>query len=103
MPDFYFINANVPAETVRLLRESCEQRDIEFVEIDAATFDYEPSRRASPGDMLYCAGTSGAAGFVEEHLYQKGVATFYSSAAGPLERKANPLLPLHHAPLPCPP
>ncbi len=102
MPDFYFINANVPAETVRLLRESCEQRDIEFVEIDAATFDYEPSRRASPGDMLYCAGTSGAAGFVEEHLYQKGVATFYSSADGPLERKANPLLVLQRAGVPVP-
>lgn len=102
MPKFYFINANVPEETVRLLRESCEQRDIEFVEIDAATFDYEPSRRASPGDMLYCAGTSAAAGFVEEHLYQKGVATFYSSTDGPLTRKANPLLVFQRAGVPVP-
>ena len=57
-------------ETGRLLRESCEQRDIEFVEIDAITFDYESSRCASPGDLLYCAGTTAAAGFVEAHLYQ---------------------------------
>lgn len=102
MPKFYFINANVPGETLRLLRESCEQRDIEFIEIDAVTFDYEPSRRTSPGDMLYCAGATAAAGFVEEHLYQPGVATFYSAADGPLTRKANPLLILQRAGVPVP-
>jgi hypothetical protein len=102
MPKFYLINANVPAETVRLLRESCQQRDIEFVEIDAATFDYEPGRHASTGDMLYCAGTSAAAGFVEGHLYQPGVATFYSSADGPLTRKGSPLLVFQRAGLPVP-
>lgn len=102
MPKLHFINANVPEETVRLLRESCEQRDIEFAEIDASTFDYEPSHRASPGDMLYCAGTSAAAGFAEEHLYQKGVATFYSSADGPLTRKASPLLIFQRAGVPVP-
>lgn len=102
MPKFYFIDANVPPETPRLLRESCEQREIEFVQIDAPTFDYEPSHRAGPGDMLYCAGTSAAAGFVEEHLYQKGVATFYSSADGPLTRTASPLLVLQRAGVPVP-
>jgi hypothetical protein len=102
MPKFYFVNANVPHETVSLLRESCERRDIEFVEIDAVTFDYEPSRRAIPGDMLYCAGTSAAAGFVEEHLYQPGVATFYSAADGPLTRKGNPLLVFQRADVPVP-
>ncbi len=102
MPKFYFVNANVPAETVRLLRESCDQRDIEFVEVDASTFDYEPGRRASRGDMLYCAGTSAAAGFVEEHLYNEGVATFYSSADGPLTRKASPLLVFQRAGIPVP-
>ena len=102
MSKFYFINANVPEETVRLLRESCEQRGIEFVEIDAITFDYEPSRCASPGDMLYCAGTTAAAGFVEAHLYQPGVATFYSAADGPLTRKANSLLVFQRAGVPVP-
>jgi len=102
MPRFYCINAAVPGETVGLLRESCGQRDIEFVEIDAATFDYEPSRRADPGDMLYCAGTTAAASFVEEHLYQQGVATFYSSPDGPLTRKSNALLALQRAGIPIP-
>ncbi len=102
MPKFYFVNANVPAETVRLLRESCDQRDIEFVEVDASTFDYEPGRCASRGDMLYCAGTSAAARFVEEHLYNEGVATFYSSADGPLTRKASPLLVFQRAGIPVP-
>ncbi len=102
MPKFYLVNANVPEETVRLLRESCEQREVEFVEIDAITFDYEPSHRAGPGDMLYCAGINTAAGFVEEHLYQQGVATFYSSPDGPLTRKANPLLVFQRAGIPIP-
>ena len=102
MPKFYFVNADVPPETVRLLRESCERRDIEFVEIDAASFDYEPVPRASVGDMLYCAGTSAAAGFVEEHLYQEGVATFYSSADGPLTRKSSPLRLFQLAGVPVP-
>jgi len=100
MPKFYFINANVPPETGRLLRESCEQRDIEFVEIDAASFDYEPGHRASPGDMLYCAGTSAAASFVEEHLYQPGVATFYLD--GPLNRNGSPLRVFQLAGVPVP-
>jgi hypothetical protein len=102
MPKFYFINANVPEETARLLRESCEQRDIEFVEIDAATFDYEPAHRAGAGDMLYCAGTTAAAGFVEEHLYQPGVATFYSSPDGPLTRKGTAFLVFQRAGVPIP-
>jgi glutathione synthase/RimK-type ligase-like ATP-grasp enzyme len=102
MPKFYFVNANVPEETVRLLRESCQQRDVEFFEIDAITFDYEPSHRAAPGDLLYCAGITTAAGFVEQHLYQPGVATFYSSAEGPLARKANPLLVFQRAGIPVP-
>ena len=102
MPKLHFVNANVPEETVRLLRESCAQRDIEFVEIDAVTFDYEPSRCASPGDMLYCAGTTAAAGFVEAHLYQPGVATFYSAADGPLTRKGHPLLVFQRAGVPVP-
>ncbi|HLJ88986.1 MAG TPA: hypothetical protein VKZ53_19355 [Candidatus Angelobacter sp.] len=102
MPKFYLINANVPDETVRTLHASCEQRDIEFVEIDAITFDYEPSHRVGLGDMLYCAGTTAAAGFVEQHIYQPGVATFYSSSDGPLARKGNPLLVFQRAGVPVP-
>lgn len=102
MRKFHFVNANVPPETVRLLHESCEQRDIEFVEIDAGSFDYEPGHRASPGDMLYCAGTSAAAGFVEEHLYQPGVATFYLGNNGPLNRNGSPLRMFQLAGVPVP-
>jgi hypothetical protein len=102
MPKFYFINDKVPEETGQLLRHSCERREIEFVEINAAAFDYEPSHRALPGDMLYCAGTSAAASFVEEHLYQPGVATFYSSPDGPLTRKGTPLVVFQCAGVPIP-
>ena len=77
MPRFYFIDAHVPEETVRLLREACEKRDVEFAQIQAEQFDFEPWHQASLGDMLYRAGITAAAGFVEQHLYQPGVATFY--------------------------
>jgi hypothetical protein len=102
MPKFYFINANVPEETVRLVHDSCEERAIEFIEVDAAPFDFEPCFRAEPGDMLYCAGVTVAAGFVEQHLYQQGVATFYLSPEGPVVRKFNPLLVLQRAGVPVP-
>lgn len=101
-PKFHFINDHVPDETTQLLRESCERRDVEFVEIDAITFDYEPSHRVCPGDLLYCAGTTTSAGFVEQHLYQQGVAGFYSSPDGPLTRKVNPHLVFQRANVPIP-
>jgi hypothetical protein len=102
MPKFYLVDAYVPDETVRLLREACEKRGVEFVHIQAAEFDYEPCHQASPGDMLYRAGITAAAGFVEQHLYQRGVATFYSLPEGPLIHKVNPLLVLQRAGLPVP-
>ncbi len=102
MPKFHPVNANVPDETVRLLREACEQRDVEVVEIDAGSFDYEPSCRAQPCDLLYRAGVTAAAGYVEQHLYQPGVATFYRRSEGPLLQRAHPLLVLQRAGVPVP-
>jgi hypothetical protein len=101
-PKFYLVNANVPEETVRLLREACEKRGVEAVEIDARSFDYEPSFRAIPGDLLYRAGITAAAGYVEQHLYQPGVATFYRHPEGPWLQKAHPLLVFQRAGVPVP-
>ncbi|HEX6503883.1 MAG TPA: hypothetical protein VF011_11575 [Terriglobales bacterium] len=69
MPKFYLVNAHVPEETVRLLTEASEKREVEVIVIDAGTFDYEPCYQAHPGDLLYRAGVSAAAGYVEQHLY----------------------------------
>lgn len=88
--------------TVRLLREACEKRETEYVEIHAPDFDYEPCRRPDPGDMLYRAGITAAAGFVEQHLYHERVATFYALPDGPLMHRVNPLLIFQRAGLPVP-
>jgi hypothetical protein len=101
-PVFYFVNDSVPDDTTRLLREACEHRDVEFVEIDAPEFDYLPERRLPPGAMLYKAGVTSAATFVEQFLYDPGVATFYSQPEGPLMYKSNPTLCFERAGLPTP-
>lgn len=76
-PAFYCVNDRVPRETTDLLREACERRGIEYVEIDAPSFDYDPARRLPPGAMLYRPAVSVAAIRVEQFLHGPGVATFY--------------------------
>ena len=77
----------IPEETVTLLRDACERKWIPFAVVTAKTFDYNPSQRLEPGDLLYRAATSVAADRVEQFLFRPGVATvstrretaFYSS------------------------
>jgi glutathione synthase/RimK-type ligase-like ATP-grasp enzyme len=76
---FFCVNDDVPAETIRLLRESCEKRDVEFLEIQALQFDYASDRRLAEGDLLYRPAVSVAAMRVEQFLHNKGVATFYAN------------------------
>ena len=99
---FHYVNDSVPEDTTRLLREACEQRDIEFIEINAPEFDYQPERRLAPGAMLYKAAVSAPGAFVEQFLYTPGVATFYSQPDGPLLYRVNPTLCFERAGLPTP-
>jgi hypothetical protein len=100
---FYCVNESVPEETVRLLREACERRDVEYVEIHAPTFDYDPRRQLRPGDLLYRPSVSVAARRVEQFLYAEGVATFYKAAGGPFFECVNPPLLHEREGLPVPP
>lgn len=80
---FYCVNDNVPQQTTELLRIACEQRNVEYVEIDAPMFDYDPARRLAAGSMLYRPAISIAAQHVEQFLYAPGIATFYADPSGP--------------------
>ncbi len=106
MPDanerlrFYCVNDAVPVETIDLLRGACATRDIPFVEVDAPSFDFDPDRRLTAGDLLYRPAVSPAAGWVEQFLYAPGVATFYRDADGIFfDPSCAPLL-FQHAGLP---
>ncbi len=74
--------AGVPEESVRLLREACQRRDIAFEVVTAKTFDFDPARRLHAGDLLYTAAVSLAAARAEQFLFAPGVATFYVADDG---------------------
>ena len=79
---FYCVNDHVPVETVALLRGSCAERGIEFVDVDARSFDFARTSPLSPGSILYRPAVSIAAIRVEQFLHAEGVATFYAQPDG---------------------
>jgi glutathione synthase/RimK-type ligase-like ATP-grasp enzyme len=78
----FCVNDGVPSESISLLRAAARLRDVEYIEIDVRSFDYDPSWQLQPGDMLFRPAVSHAASRVEQFLYREGVATFW---AGPLD------------------
>ncbi len=74
---FLCVDDRVPAATISTLRSACEQRDIPFVHVDAALFDYREEDRARPGDLLYRPAVSLRAQRTEQHLHAHGVTTFH--------------------------
>jgi len=68
--------AAVPAA----LRGACERRGIEYREVEAPNFDFDPAERLPAGDLLYRPATSLAAMRVEQFLFAPGVATFYAGS-----------------------
>jgi glutathione synthase/RimK-type ligase-like ATP-grasp enzyme len=75
---------------------------VEFVEVDARSFDYAPERRLRPGDLLYRPATSVAAVRVEQFLAGPGVAAFYSQPDGLFFDASTPPLLFERAGLPVP-
>ncbi|MBC7909916.1 MAG: 2OG-Fe(II) oxygenase [Pyrinomonadaceae bacterium] len=100
---FYCVNDSVPQETTDLLRTACEERKVEYVEVNAPLFDYDPAQRLSKGALLYCPAISTAAHRVEQFLYAQGVATFYADRSGPFFGPLNPTLLYERNGLPIPP
>lgn len=79
---FVCVNDTTPEETTRLLREACERRGVEYVEVQPVHFDFRPERQLVPGDLLYRPAVSLFAQRVEQFLYAPGVATFYRDPEG---------------------
>ena len=99
---FHCIDHGVPEETIALLRNACAHRDIEFVAIDAGTFDFSAARRLGHGDLLYRPAASALAIRVEQLLQGAGVASFYCDALGPFLDCLNGPLLFERAGLPIP-
>src|SRR5947207_1181432 len=99
---FHCVNDGVPKETTDLLRTACEQRDVDYLEVGAPLFDYDPLRCLTKGDLLYRPAVSLAAQRVEQFLYAPGVATFYADRTGPCFGLLNPTLVYERAGLPIP-
>ena len=80
---FICINDGVPDVSLSLLSVACETRSVEYLELDAPAFAFEPDLRLAVGDMLYRPAISAAAIRVEQFLAQDGVASFYTDPMGP--------------------
>jgi len=79
---FICIDDQVPETTVRLLRAAAVRRGVVFDLVQASTFDYDPKRRARPGDLLYRPAISAAAQRVEQFLSHPLAANFHADADG---------------------
>ncbi|MCX6598875.1 MAG: hypothetical protein NTV70_21180 [Acidobacteria bacterium] len=76
------INDRVPPETPGLLSTACRKRGVEYLELDALAFDFDPARICEPGDMLFRPAVSGAAMRVEQFVTAPDTATFYRDSMG---------------------
>lgn len=79
---FVCVDDGVPETTVRVLREACLSRNVDFQVIDSSEFDFSTAKPLDPGSMLYRPAVSSLAMRVEQALFGPGVATFYSGDDG---------------------
>jgi len=90
---FICIDDGVPETTVRLLREACLARGVDFVAVEAGGFDFAADMGLEPGAMLYRPAVSARAALVEQYLWHDRVATFHADPLGPFaSTEAYPLL-----------
>jgi RimK family alpha-L-glutamate ligase len=92
-------------ECVNFLQQACERRGLEFIQLDAATFDYGKDRTTmiETPSIVYRIVTTKSAALLEALLVRDGVATLYSDPAvlyrrmfpwGALERLERASLPV---------
>lgn len=98
----YCVDDGVPGETLDLLAAACRARAVEFVSVDARTFDFAASRPLPAGAMLYRPAVSLAAMRVEQFLAADGVATFHPDAEAPFFLPVSAPLLFARAGLPVP-
>lgn len=99
---FVCVNDSVPPQTTRSLKQASAARGIEYIEVDARSFDYAPERQLAHGDLLYRPAISLVAMRVEQFLWCEDVATFYAQSAGVFFSPITPPLRFERAGLPIP-
>lgn len=100
----YYINDFVPARTTDLMKQACAQRNVEFIEIHAPSFDYLPEQQllGDGTEMIYRPAVSLTAQRVEQFMYSAGVGTFYRDPVKICFGCHNPTLQFHRNDLPIP-
>jgi hypothetical protein len=89
---FVYVDDGVPEIGTRFLKQSCEQRDCEFIPVHPASYDFSSPEQLRPGDLLYRPAISLASQRVEQQLYAPGVATFYRDERSVYFSCGNPVL-----------
>jgi hypothetical protein len=100
---FVCVNDHVPPPSVDLLRAACDERELDYEEIEAADFDYDSARRLGLGDLMYRPAATSAAIRVEQFLFAPNVATFYAGDDRPFFAETSQPLLFERAGLPVPP
>jgi hypothetical protein len=98
----YYVNDDVPEVTTEQLKGACSKRGIEFIEVYAPAFLFDPASQLVPGDLLYRAAISMASMRVEQFLFADGVSTFYAHPDGVFFGYTNAPLLFQRAGLPVP-
>jgi RimK-like ATP-grasp domain len=98
----YYVNDDVPEITTDQLNSACCKRGIEFIEVYAPAFLFDPASQLVSGDLLYRAAISLASMRVEQFLFAEGVSTFYSHPDGVCFGYTNAPLLFQRAGLPVP-
>ncbi len=99
---FACVNDSVPPQTTASLEAACRAREIEFLDIDARSFDYAPERQLRAGDLMYRTAASHVAVRVEQFLWNDGVITFHTRHDGVFFTAHTPPLRFERAGLPIP-
>jgi len=79
MADFYCIVDKIIDKRHELLKNACDKRNIPFVIIETASFDFSQKMPLEPTDMLYRANRGRQATTVEKFILQSNCKTLYSS------------------------
>ncbi len=89
---FACVDDGVPSETMRALASAAKRHDLEFHRVQSRTFDFAPERVLAAGSLLYRPAVSFVSQRVEQHLFARGVATFYRGEDGVHFQHAFPTL-----------
>ena len=98
----HLVDDDVPSESIRILLEACEKRNLDYIVHQSAEFVYEPERKAVPGDLLFRPAISSSAIKVEQYLYQLGVSTYYNDPLGIFYNSNNATFLFEHHNIPIP-